>query len=158
VAGAWTPGTDLRYQWNRSGRAITGATAAKYTLKKADQGKRISVTVTGTKPSYEAAATASATTAKVKAAKKLKASTPKLRGTPVVGGELTVAKGAWTAGATFTYTWYAGNTKVKTGKSATLTVTKAHVGTRIKVRVTGAKPGYTTRSKTARTATVVRRR
>ena len=38
----------VTYQWNRDGAAISGATAASYTVAAEDQGHKLSVTVTGT--------------------------------------------------------------------------------------------------------------
>ena len=52
-AGTWSPApVTLRYQWNRAGKAINGATGARYTLAAADRGQRISFTVTGLKAGY----------------------------------------------------------------------------------------------------------
>lgn len=61
----------VTYQWLREGGAISGATGASYVLTSADEGKKISVTVTGTgsyggtKTSEETAAVAAAPTAPV---------------------------------------------------------------------------------------------
>ena len=66
-AGAWAPkGVKLTYQWYRSGKKITKATKATYTLGKADKGKRITVKVTGKKSGYTTAAKTSKATAKVR--------------------------------------------------------------------------------------------
>ncbi|MFB0835025.1 S8 family serine peptidase [Arthrobacter halodurans] len=53
--GAWTPGTTLRYQWYRSGRAIGGATAKTYRLVSADRRDALRVRVTGTRTGYATA-------------------------------------------------------------------------------------------------------
>nr|WP_231134804.1 Ig-like domain-containing protein [Motilibacter deserti] len=46
-AGTWSPkATSVKYQWLRDGKAISGAKAATYTLKKADKGHTVSVQVT----------------------------------------------------------------------------------------------------------------
>lgn len=50
--GTWSSGTKLTYQWYRSGKAISGAKSAKYKVKTADNGKRLTVKVTGTKAGY----------------------------------------------------------------------------------------------------------
>lgn len=61
----------VTYQWLRDGGAISGATGASYVLTSADEGKKISVTVTGTgayagsKTSEQTAAVAAAPTAPV---------------------------------------------------------------------------------------------
>jgi len=54
--GRWSPsGIELSYQWKRGGKPIPGATSRRYKLTSADVGRKISVTVTGTKHGYGAA-------------------------------------------------------------------------------------------------------
>ena len=66
VPGSWGPApVTLAYQWFRDGTVISGATGTTYVLAGADNGKRISVEVTGSKPGYTPAAKRSAATAKV---------------------------------------------------------------------------------------------
>jgi len=64
--GAWTSGTTFTYQWYANGKAIKGATKATLTLKKAQKGKKITVTVTGKKSGYATVAKTSKATGKVK--------------------------------------------------------------------------------------------
>lgn len=45
-AGALVPGAAVSYQWFRSGKAIAGATAAKYKVVKADYSKKLSAVIT----------------------------------------------------------------------------------------------------------------
>lgn len=53
VPGAWTPATAaLTYQWTRNGTAISGATAATYTVTAADKGATLKVNVTGSAAGY----------------------------------------------------------------------------------------------------------
>ena len=55
-AGSWKPGpVTLKYRWLRNGKAIRGATKAKYRLTAKDRGTRISVRVTASKPGYATA-------------------------------------------------------------------------------------------------------
>ncbi len=62
--GTWNvSGASYKYQWLRDGKAIKGATKAKYKLKVADVGKQISVKVTASKSGH---ASGSSTTAKTK--------------------------------------------------------------------------------------------
>jgi hypothetical protein len=49
-----TPAASVSYQWLRGHKAIANATKAKYKLKSADKGKKISVRVTYTLPGYNA--------------------------------------------------------------------------------------------------------
>lgn len=64
--GRWTSGTRLAYRWYANGRLIRGATKARFVLTKAQKGKRITVTVTGTKSGYTTVTKRSAATAKVR--------------------------------------------------------------------------------------------
>ncbi|MGB0098885.1 MAG: M4 family metallopeptidase [Nocardioides sp.] len=66
--GVWKPGrVSVKYQWLRNGKPIKKATAATYRLGTGDQGKRISVRVTGSKPGYATAKATSKPSGKVKA-------------------------------------------------------------------------------------------
>ncbi|GAA4713726.1 hypothetical protein [Nocardioides conyzicola] len=68
AAGRWRPaGVTLRFRWLRNGAPVPRATRAAYHLVRADQGKRISVRVTGRKTGYTTATATSKATAKVKA-------------------------------------------------------------------------------------------
>jgi hypothetical protein len=51
-AGAWTPGTQLRYQWYRNNQPIRGANTATYRIAAADRGQAIKVQVQGSKEGY----------------------------------------------------------------------------------------------------------
>ncbi|AEI13376.1 Ig domain protein [Cellulomonas gilvus] len=51
--GTWGPGTvTLRYQWKVNGVAVTGATSRTYTVRGADRGDKVTVTVTGSKTGF----------------------------------------------------------------------------------------------------------
>lgn len=56
----WTPGVSFSYAWLRNGVAIKRATSGRYWLTKADQGKRVAVTVTATLPGATARSQSSA--------------------------------------------------------------------------------------------------
>jgi len=59
--GEWKPApVTLAYQWLRDGNAISGATKSSYQLTAADAGRKISVTVTGSKSGYASASKTSA--------------------------------------------------------------------------------------------------
>ena len=67
VVGAWSPQpATTTYQWFRNGKRIKGATKAKYKVKKADKGKRITVVVTQALPGYATVARTSAKTKRVR--------------------------------------------------------------------------------------------
>lgn len=53
LRGTWSPsGITFRYQWLRDGRAIAGATASTYVVRRTDRAHRISVRITGSKSGY----------------------------------------------------------------------------------------------------------
>jgi hypothetical protein len=62
--GSWGPGTvALTYHWSRDGTRIGGATNSTYTVTKADSGKQLTVTVTGTETGFTTASATSLPTA-----------------------------------------------------------------------------------------------
>ena len=56
----------IKHQWKSDGANIRGATGATYVITAAAKGKKITVTVTGSKPGYTSLARTSAATATVK--------------------------------------------------------------------------------------------
>lgn len=153
--GEWTPGTKLTYQWYRGGRAVKGATASTYTLKAADRGKKIKVTVTGSLSGYLTVARGSKATAKV-AKGTLKTKKPKISGTKKVGKKLTAKPGKWTPGTKLTYQWYRGSRAIKGATASTYKLKAKDRGKKIKVRVTGKKTGYASTSRTSNATRSVR--
>jgi len=83
ASGAQPAATSLTYQWQRGGKAISGATKATYSPTKKDVGKKVGVVVTLHRTGYKDA-TVSSKTSKVKKAKakvKIKTTTVTVRGT-----------------------------------------------------------------------------
>ncbi|MFT4280106.1 hypothetical protein [Microbacterium sp.] len=64
--GKWTTGTTLRYQWRADGKAIPRATRSTLTVTTSLRGKKITVTVVGTKPGYTTVARTSSATRAVR--------------------------------------------------------------------------------------------
>ncbi|WP_323099271.1 carboxypeptidase regulatory-like domain-containing protein [Intrasporangium sp. YIM S08009] len=155
VPGTWGPApVTLAYQWYRSGAAVSGATAATYALTTADQGKTMTVRVTGTKSGYATAAKTSAATTAVLGA--LTAPTPTVSGTKAVGYTLTAVPGTWgPAPVTLAYQWYRSGAAVSGATAATYALTTADQGKTMTVRVTGTKSGYATAAKTSAATTAV---
>jgi hypothetical protein len=152
--GTWTDGAALTYQWLADGSALSGATATSFTPGAAQRGKRISVRVRGAKTGHTATTLTSKASAPV-AYGTLRTSTPRISGTPKVGRRLSVVRGTWTAGTSFSYRWYANGKAIAKATRSTYTPTKGVKGKRISVRVTGRKAGYATVTTTsARTAAV----
>ncbi|MGP5033278.1 hypothetical protein ACTXJG_17955, partial [Glutamicibacter arilaitensis] len=84
----------LKYQWKRDGVSIAGATSAAYQLVAADAGRKISVTVTGSKSGYKSVSKTSASTSIALQSMSL-ASVPTITGNAVVGSRLLANAGAW---------------------------------------------------------------
>ena len=145
--GTWAPAADsYTYKWLRGGVAISGATSEKYTLAAADNGKDISVEVTGVKAGF---ANASKTSATIRVgAGTMTAGTPTISGTAKVGSQLTAEPGTWTPAAdSYTYKWLRGGTAIPGATSNKYTATAADSGKELSVEVTGTKVGYANASK-----------
>jgi len=144
----WTPGTSFTYQWRADGAPVVGGTRATLTVAAGLKGKRLSVTVTGTRAGDTTVVRTSALTAAVVAGV-LKAAKPKIKGKAKVGKKLKAKPGAWTAGTTLSYRWFQNGKPVKGKKGAKkkLVLKKKQQGKKITVRVTGTKPGWTTVTK-----------
>lgn len=154
VAGAWTPGATLSYQWAASGAAIAGATGPSLTLTAAQLGKTISVTVSGTREGYTPASRTSVATATVAAAT-LTSSTPTISGAVRVGVKLTAAPGTWTAGTALSYQWTASGVAIAGATASTFTPTAQQVGRTLAVTVTGKLAGYASASRASGMTTKV---
>ncbi len=140
----WTGGTTLKYQWQRDGRNIAGATGRTYVLAAADRGKKIRVRVAGSNPGY--ASVTRYTTARTVGYGVLKSSNPTFSGTQRVGSRVTVAPGTWTTGTKFTYQWARDGSKIRGATGRTYTIRAADRGRALSVWVTGSKPGYRSES------------
>jgi hypothetical protein len=146
--GTWGPGTvTFKYQWNRNGAAIGGATGRTYKLGWADTGTTITVTVTGNRSGYAPAPKTSAGKAIQKA---VTATTPKLTGAAKAGSTVTASRGTWgPSGISIRHQWYRDGRKISGATKSTYKVTNADKGLELKVKVTGSKSGYTTVTRTS---------
>ncbi|MFT4187362.1 MAG: carboxypeptidase regulatory-like domain-containing protein [Aeromicrobium sp.] len=106
--GAWSPGSGVAfaYQWLAEGQPIQGATGQTLVLTAAEQGKKISVRVTGTRSGYVQGVATSGQTVAVAAATP---STPSCSFTDVSSSHVFRSEICWLAAAGVT-TGYAGNT------------------------------------------------
>lgn len=143
-AGTWQPEwVQLDYQWKRNGKPIDGATQSYYDLVAADAGKKITVTVTGSKEGY----TSVSKTSKARVVEKLLTPTPQpvITGTPAVGATLKVKTGKWGPGTvTFRYQWYRGGEIIPGATKSSYKVTNDDAGAALHVTVAASKKGYTT--------------
>lgn len=140
TTGTWTgnPSPTYSRQWLRGSTAISGATAASYTLVAADVGQAISVRVTATNSQGSAQAT-SAATAAVSGIAPVNTVAPALSGTPIVGETLTVTNGTWTGTPAPTYAraWLRDGSAISGATGTTYVLTEDDVDASMTVRVTG---------------------
>ena len=137
---------DSDVMWLRDGVQIAGAYGWSYVLAKADAGTKLSVNVnpTASGGKYQTL-TASARVAGLP----LTSATPTIAGTVKAGNVLTVKRGTWTWGTAFTYRWLRNGVPISGAWDSTYKVRTADKGTKLTVRVTGSKFGYTTVSRTS---------
>jgi murein DD-endopeptidase MepM/ murein hydrolase activator NlpD len=159
VPGTWGPApVTLTYQWYRGSTAISGATATTYQVQTADVGSTLKVSVTGSKDGYPSVTKTSANTATVAGLTLSPTPTPTISGTARVGRTLTAVPGTWgPAPVTLTYQWYRGSSAISGATSQTYVIKSGDRGYRLKVVVTGSKPGYTTVKKTSASTSTVKR-
>lgn len=147
TTGTWPEGTALTYEWRNNAGAVLGRSAT-LVVSATQVTRRIRVYVTGTLAGFTPATVMSAYSAQV-APGTLVAPTPKVTGTAKVGRTLTAVPGTWTTGTRLTYRWTADGKAISGATARTYKPTRAVVGKRIRVVVTGTKTGYRTVVKTS---------
>jgi len=150
-AGTWSAtGTTAKYQWLRSGVAISGATAPSYTAALADKGATLAVKVTVSRTGYTTTSATSASTATVGSGVFASTVAPKVTGTAKVGAKLTASAGTWSpAPTTVSYQWLRSGTTITGATGSTYTATAADLGATLSVKVKVALTGYLTASATS---------
>ena len=138
VTGTWTPTPDsYLYQWFRDGEAISGATAATYTLATADIAAIISVQVRAVKAGYQVSSgKTSLTTDTVVGATLTRLNAASLSGTTVVGSTLTATPATYSPANTSTFAWLRGSEVISGETASTYTLTTADVGSTISFQQT----------------------
>lgn len=148
-AGTWGPGTvNLGYQWLRDGKAVSGADKAEYQLTQEDVGAVMSLRVSGTKDGYESRSVTTAGTVRVLDLA-VTGPVPTVSGSATAGHTVTAKIGTWTKDAKIEYQWLRNGAPIPGAVKAEYTLGNADVGTRLAVRVTGTKDGYTQAQKTS---------
>ncbi|MEU0082451.1 IPT/TIG domain-containing protein [Micromonospora tulbaghiae] len=154
--GEWSPtASAYTYQWAADGTAISGATGPTYVIPASRLGKRLTVTVTATKPGYTSGQATSVATVPVAKGPALQATAqPTITGTPRVGQTVQATTGTWTPAAdSYRYEWRVGG--VLTGTTTkTLTLTAAMRGKAVTVTVVAVKAGYANGRATSAPVTV----
>lgn len=143
--GVWGPGTvGLAYQWSRSGQPVPNATYRMYQLSLADMGKRISVTVTATKPGYLTAYRTSIPTAPVTTGTFTATTSLTVTGNLKVGETLTMHLPTWSLQPDHVdYGWRRDDGESIAYNVLSYVVTAADLGHTVTARATAFKAGYT---------------
>ncbi len=152
--GTWSPSASLGYQWKRSGATIAGATSSSYKLTSSDLGKSITVVVTGKKSSYVTVSKTSAATAAVTTAF-VKAPTPTISGTALVGKTLTASAGTWSPSASLSYQWKLSGAAIAGATGRTYVLKPRDASGAVTVTVTAKRASYATTAKTSATTKAV---
>lgn len=157
--GTWKPvaPSSFVYTWKIGGVTYKTSTSSKLKVPASARGKRITVTVTGTRSGFTALRRTSSATELIKAGV-FTAPRPQILGTAKVGRTLTAVRGKWTPdGPTqVTYVWKVNGTTYKRSTSSRFTIPRAARGKRITVTVIGSRPGYLTKTVTSAATAAVR--
>ncbi len=157
VAGTWSPSATLTYVWKRDNATIAGATKSSYVLVAADQNKKISVEVTGSKGGYAPVAKESLQSGTVGGAAFVSAPVPLITASATLGQRLGVDRGTWSPSSSIAFVWKRNGEVIGGAINSTYRVTVADLGTKITVTLTGSRDGYaTTARESAETAAVTR--
>jgi len=150
TAGTWSTGTELTYKWKRNGVTIPDATSTTYAQVAADLGKKITVSVTGTKPGYTTVTKTSSAPSATLGAFEAPQPDVSLAGPAAAGSTFTVSVGTWSPKASaYTYQWYRDGVAISKATAKTYKTVAADVEKTITVTVTGKKTGYKTLSVTS---------
>ena len=157
--GVWKSKPVLSYTWLRDGRVIGGAKGDNsYTPTSDDIGTAISFSVYATANGYDPISVVSNQTSRVTGspAEKVKNITqPTISGRAIQGQTLTVEPGTWSAQASLSYQWLRSGKVIEGATKNTLTLTASDTGSRISVKVTGSRNGFTSASVTTVSTAVV---
>jgi hypothetical protein len=148
LLGEWDPGVSFAYQWLSNTTAISGATGPSWVFTSDHIGKRISVKVTASKVGYNGVVRTSAQTVAGYAGLN-PTPVPTITGELLEGETLSSELGIWAEGVGISYQWLRNGSPVAGEIDSTYQLTKADVGAKISLRVTGSKAGYLSVSKTS---------
>ena len=140
--GAWSQGPAFSYQWLRNGAPISGATAATYTPKAADQGKAIQCELTAQGAGATVLAVTGAPIVPPSADPGDAPPLPSPGGIAVTGtvlpgtaGSTLSCAGAWYNGPELTYQWLRNGAPIAGASAATYTAVAADQGKAIQCEV-----------------------
>jgi len=154
AAGTWTNGTTLSYKWFADNVQLASTTTS-FTPTTAELGKLITFSVTGVRAGYATVTRTSLETPAVAVGTFVLAPTPTITGNARIGSVLTVVPGTWDASTTLSYQWLVDGIAVAGATASTYTVAAGDLGLKVKVEVTGTKPGITTATKASASTAAV---
>lgn len=142
--GSWSAtSTSYTYQWKADGKAISGATAASYTIPASVVGKKLTVTVTAVKSGWQSGTATSATVTVAKGDAPKATKPPVISGTAKVGRTLKTTNGTWSPATTlYKYQWYANGKAVTGATKSSLVLKSAQKGKKITVKVIALRTGH----------------
>jgi hypothetical protein len=154
--GSWSPSPSaVKYVWKANGTTIATRTTTAFVVPASARGKRLTVTVVGSRTGYTTKSVTSGQTAAI-APGTFTAPRPGITGTRRVGSTLTVSRGSWSpAPSAVKYVWKANGATIATRTGNRFVVPASARGKYLSVTVVGSRTGYTTKSVTSyRTATI----
>lgn len=146
TGGAFAPAaTTSAISWRADGVPIPGANRATLRLGPDQLDRQITAVVTGQRAGYAAGAATSAATAPVGPERLTMTRQPRLADRdPLVGRAIAVVPGVvGPSGVEVAYQWFRGDRPIRGAVASTYTPSADVIGQRLSVRVTHAKPGYT---------------
>jgi hypothetical protein len=155
--GTWSPApSSVKYVWKANGVTISTQTSSTFVVPASAKGKRLTVTVVGSRTGYTTRSVTSPATSMV-AAGTFTAPRPTISGTMRVGSTLTVSRGTWSpVPSSVTYVWKADGVTIATRTSSRFVVPTRVRGKQLTVTVTGSLAGYTTKSAASYRTTTIR--
>jgi hypothetical protein len=137
LTGQWDSDATLQILWFRDGQAIQSATGSLYRLTKEDLGKKIFVSVTGSKSQAPSVTRRSNEGQVTSIPSSFIPVRPTVSGKAKVANKLSVVTGNWCAQCTYQYQWLLNGKPIKGEKSKVLMLQKSHAGRVISVSVIG---------------------
>lgn len=155
--GTWSPSpSSVKYVWKANGVTISTQTSSSFVVPASAKGKRLTVTVVGSRTGYTTRSVTSPATSMV-AAGTFTAPRPTISGTMRVGSTLTVSRGTWSpVPSSVTYVWKADGVTIATRASSRFIVPARAQGKQLTVTVTGSLAGYTPKSAASYRTTTIR--
>lgn len=149
--GTWSPTpSTVTYIWKAGSTVLKSGASSSLTVPAAARGKRITVTVRGSRTGWTALQKTSAATAIVVSGT-FSAPTPTISGTFRVGGTIKAARGTWTPSpSAVKYVWRISGVLYKTTSGSKITVPAKARNRTITVTVVGSRAGYMTTKVTSK--------